>query len=297
MSSILKRISGRKTPKKGGTPRRNNNGAENMPPEDENTKPNINSMVPPLPEASPAFSSSKSAKSKHLTSPALPPRPPPPRPLKRKSGMDYPYQHPTESPQSLSESGLVGGDKIASDSGVKVIVRIRPLTREEEQQGTQIVQETSSDTVSVADQQFTFDAVAGTESTQQEVFEMVGVPLVENCLAGFNSSIFAYGQTGSGKTYTMWGPSNTSVEEKIPSRRRGITPRVFEQLFARIQEEEHKNVEKQLHYQCRCSFLEIYNEQITDLLEPTQRNLQIREDTKKWSICGKYYRGICCQHG
>lgn len=280
MSSILKRISGRKTPKKGGTPRRNNNGAENMPPEDENTKPNINSMVPPLPEASPAFSSSKSAKSKHLTSPALPPRPPPPRPLKRKSGMDYPYQHPTESSQSLSESGLVGGDKIASDSGVKVIVRIRPLTREEEQQGTQIVQETSSDTVAVADQQFTFDAVAGTESTQQEVFEMVGVPLVENCLAGFNSSIFAYGQTGSGKTYTMWGPSNASVEEKIPSRRRGITPRVFEQLFARIQEEEHKNVEKQLHYQCRCSFLEIYNEQITDLLEPTQRNLQIREDTK-----------------
>lgn len=250
-----------------------------MPPDDENTKPNINSMVPPLPDISPVFFSSKSAKSKHLTSPALPPRPPPPRPLKRKSGVDYPYQHPTENPQSQSESG-VAGDKIALDSGVQVIVRIRPLTREEEQQGTQIAQEISSDTVAVADQQFTFDAVAGTESTQQEIFEMVGVPLVENCLAGFNSSIFAYGQTGSGKTYTMWGPSNASIEEKIPSRHRGITPRVFEQLFARIQEEEHKNAEKQLHYQCRCSFLEIYNEQITDLLEPTQRNLQIREDTK-----------------
>jgi hypothetical protein len=38
----------------------------------------------------------------------------------------------------------------------------------------------------------------------------------------------------------MWGPSNASIEEKIPSRHRGITPRVFEQLFARIQEEEYK---------------------------------------------------------
>ncbi|KAJ6859653.1 hypothetical protein NC651_036059 [Populus alba x Populus x berolinensis] len=68
------------------------------------------------------------------------------------------------------------------------------------------------------------------------MFQLVGAPLVENCLAGFNSSVFAYGQ------------------------------------------EQIKHTDKQLKYQCRCSFLEIYNEQITDLLDPGQRNLQIRED-------------------
>ncbi|KAI7981329.1 Kinesin-like protein KIN-12A [Camellia lanceoleosa] len=91
--------------------------------------------------------------------------------------------------------------------------------------------------------------------TRLDVFQLVGAPLVENCLAGFNSSVFAYGQ--------------------------GLTPLVFERLFGRIDEEQIKHADKQqLMYQCRCSFLEIYNEQITDLLDPSQRNLQIREDVK-----------------
>ncbi|XP_078441377.1 kinesin-like protein KIN-12B isoform X2 [Wolffia australiana] len=71
----------------------------------------------------------------------------------------------------------------------------------------------------------------------------------------------------------MWGPSN-SVHE------RGLTPRVFERLFSRIDEEQQKHLDKQLYYHCRCSFLEIYNEQIMDLLDPNQRNLQIREDVR-----------------
>ncbi|KAJ6860521.1 Kinesin-like protein KIN-12A [Populus alba x Populus x berolinensis] len=105
------------------------------------------------------------------------------------------------------------------------------------------------------------------------MFQLVGAPLVENCLAGFNSSVFAYGQTGSGKTFTMWGPANA-----LSSDQQGLTPRVFQRLFDRINEEQIKHTDKQLKYQCRCSFLEIYNEQITDLLDPGQRNLQIRED-------------------
>ncbi|EEF45998.1 Carboxy-terminal kinesin, putative [Ricinus communis] len=115
---------------------------------------------------------------------------------------------------------------------------------------------------------------------QLDIFHLVGAPLVENCLAGFNSSVFAYGQTGSGKTYTMWGPANALLEENLSSEQQGLTPRVFQRLFARINEEQVKHADRQLKYQCRCSFLEIYNEQITDLLDPTQRNLQIREDVK-----------------
>ncbi|CAK9189601.1 unnamed protein product [Sphagnum troendelagicum] len=174
------------------------------------------------------------------------------------------------------------GESSELDTGVKVIVRMRPLNRKEEaEEASHVVQKLSSNSLLISDQQFTFDAVVGEGASQQAVFEMVGLPMVENCLAGFNSSIFAYGQTGSGKTHTMWGqmPGSNSADY-VPTEDRGITPRIFEQLFSRIQQEERDNVDKQLWFQCRCSFLEIYNEQITDLLEPSLKNLMIREDTK-----------------
>ncbi|CAL9168714.1 unnamed protein product [Musa hybrid cultivar] len=124
-------------------------------------------------------------------------------------------------------------------------------------------------------------SMSSDSGVQDDIFRLVGLPLVENCLAGFNSSIFAYGQTGSGKTYTMWGPPS-ALSEDSSSSEWGLTPRVFERLFSRINEEQAKHSDKQLNYQCHCSFLEasIYNEQITDLLDPTQKNLQIREDVK-----------------
>lgn len=155
---------------------------------------------------------------------------------------------------------------------------MRPLDKDEE--GETTVQKISNDSLSINGHTFTFDSVADTEATQMDIFELVGAPLVENCLAGFNSSVFAYGQTGSGKTYTMWGPANALVEENLANDQQGLTPRVFERLFARINEEQIKHADKELKYQCRCSFLEIYNEQITDLLDPRQKNLQIREDIK-----------------
>ncbi|XP_004296958.1 PREDICTED: kinesin-like protein KIN12B-like [Fragaria vesca subsp. vesca] len=126
------------------------------------------------------------------------------------------------------------------------------------------------------------NSVHGTSDSgvQLDIFQLVGVPLVENCMAGFNSSVFAYGQTGSGKTYTMWGPANALLDENLSSDQQGLTPRVLERLFARINEEQIKHADKQLKYQCQCSFLEIYNEQITDLLDPNPKSLQIREDVK-----------------
>ncbi|CAK9215584.1 unnamed protein product, partial [Sphagnum troendelagicum] len=108
----------------------------------------------------------------------------------------------------------------------------------------------------------------------EKLFKVVGLPMVENCLAGYNSCMFAYGQTGSGKTHTMLGDIKDVFYQ--PSDDRGMTPRIFEYLFARI----IKRKLEQLRYVCKCSFLEIHNEQITDLLEPTSSNLQIREDSK-----------------
>lgn len=207
-------------------------------------------------------------------------------------------EHANDSKRKLnSEDPAVGMTAVVtcppsvdpSDSGVKVIVRVRPLNRKEaSEEASSVVQKLSIDSLSLGEQQFTFDSVAGETESQQAVFEMVGRPMVENCLAGFNSSIFAYGQTGSGKTHTMWGLLPSPGTEATLTEERGITPRVFEQLFERIRQEERNNVEKQLRYQCRCSFLEIYNEQITDLLEPSQKNLMIREDTKT----GVYVEGL-----
>ncbi|KAG2306772.1 hypothetical protein Bca4012_084258 [Brassica carinata] len=219
---------------------------ENAPPPDLNT-------LPPDYKSSPA-------KMKF----PLPPRPPSANPLKRKLVAEAP-----------SENGVAGG---VSDSGVKVIVRVKPPSKGEEEE--MIVKKISSDALTISEHTFTFDSIADPESTQDEIFQLVGAPLVENCLAGFNSSVFAYGQTGSGKTYTMWGPANGLLEEHLSGDQRGLTPRVFELLFDRISEEQVKHADRQLSYQCRCSFLEIYNEQITDLLDPSQKNLMIREDVK-----------------
>ncbi|XP_022722680.1 kinesin-like protein KIN-12B [Durio zibethinus] len=215
---------------------------------------------PPDPNSQPSPAATATAKIKC----PLPPRPPSSNPLKRKL-----------YPETLPENAVSG----ISDSGVKVVVRMRPPIKEEEE-GETIVQKISNESLSITGQTFTFDSVANTDATQLDIFQLVGAPLVENCLAGFNSSVFAYGQTGSGKTYTIWGPANALLEENLSSDQQGLTPRVFDRLFARINEEQIKHADKQLKYQCRCSFLEIYNEQITDLLDPNQRNLQIREDVK-----------------
>ncbi|XVF37885.1 hypothetical protein REPUB_Repub20aG0049500 [Reevesia pubescens] len=215
---------------------------------------------PPDPNSQPSPAATVMAK---IKSP-LPPRPPSSNPLKRKL-----Y---TETLPDNNVSGI-------SDSGVKVVVRMRPPIKEEEE-GETIIQKITSDSLSIKGQTFTFDSVANTDATQLDIFQLVGAPLVENCLAGFNSSVFAYGQTGSGKTYTIWGPANALLEQYLSSDQQGLTTRVFERLFARINEEQVKHADKQLKYQCRCSFLEIYNEQITDLLDPNQRNLQLREDVK-----------------
>ncbi|XP_058090792.1 kinesin-like protein KIN-12E isoform X1 [Magnolia sinica] len=103
--------------------------------------------------------------------------------------------------------------------------------------------------------------------------------MVENCMSGYNSCMFAYGQMGSGKTNTMMGDI-CEMDNEL-SEDCGMTPRIFEYLFMRIREEVENRRDERLKYSCKCSFLEIYNEQITDLLEPASTNLQLREDMKK----------------
>ncbi|KAL2464505.1 Phragmoplast orienting kinesin-1 [Forsythia ovata] len=170
------------------------------------------------------------------------------------------------------------------DHNVQVLLRIRPLNNIEKVSqgyGRCMRQETSQTVVWLGqpETRFTFDHIACETLSQEKLFRVAGLPMVENCMSGYNSCMFAYGQTGSGKTYTMMGEIY-QMDGKL-TEECGITPRIFEYLFARIREEEESRKHERLEYSCKCSFLEIYNEQITDLLEPSSSNLQLREDSKK----------------
>lgn len=77
-------------------------------------------------------------------------------------------------------------------------------------------------------------------------------------------------QTGSGKTYTMFGPNVDSAGahgvDGAPDEQRGLVPRVLEYLFAHVAREERRNGGR-VRYLCRCSFYEIFNERVFDLLD------------------------------
>ncbi|XP_040993011.1 kinesin-like protein KIN-12E [Juglans microcarpa x Juglans regia] len=170
------------------------------------------------------------------------------------------------------------------DHNVQVIIRIRPVsTTEISLQGyRKCVRQESCQTITWTghpESRFTFDIVADEHVSQEKLFKVAGLPMVENCMGGYNSCMFAYGQTGSGKTHTMLGDIEGGTRRH--SVNSGMTPRVFEHLFSRIQKEKEARRDEKLRFTCRCSFLEIYNEQILDLLDPSSNNLQIREDIKK----------------
>ncbi|XP_008069564.1 kinesin-like protein KIF15 isoform X2 [Carlito syrichta] len=96
-------------------------------------------------------------------------------------------------------------------------------------------------------------------------------------MSGYNGTIFAYGQTGSGKTFTMMGPSES---DNFSHNLRGVIPRSFEYLFSLIEREKEKAGAGK-SFLCKCSFIEIYNEQIYDLLDSASAGLYLREHIKK----------------
>ena len=115
----------------------------------------------------------------------------------------------------------------------------------------------------------TFDEASG----QEVIWESVGAPAVSAALEGYNAAILAYGQTGAGKTFTMVGQPGSE----------GIIPRAAADVFDRIGRDRSGH-----EYCIRASFLQIYNEQISDLLRPERTGLPIREDKQR----GLYVEGL-----
>ena len=123
---------------------------------------------------------------------------------------------------------------------------------------------------------WTFDENDEHYAKQVDVFNNLGIEVLDNAFSGYNACVFAYGQTGSGKTYTMMG---------IPSDP-GINPRICINLFERIQANENENVS----YKVELSYMEIYNEQVRDLLKvgPKKKPLRVREH----KVLGPYVEGL-----
>jgi hypothetical protein len=153
---------------------------------------------------------------------------------------------------------------------IQVAVRFRPLNDRENSADLEI----NEKSVVVSDRnsrhEFTFDYVFGQDSRQEVVYNKLAKSAVESVCNGYNSTIFAYGSSGTGKTYTMFGN-----EEDL-----GIIPRACDSIF--------KNMNKDLlNWNVKISFIEIYNENIRDLLNRKNTDLVIRKCEK-----GIYIQGL-----
>ncbi|XP_075229690.1 osmotic avoidance abnormal protein 3-like [Lycorma delicatula] len=116
---------------------------------------------------------------------------------------------------------------------------------------------------------FTFDGVYYISSTTEQIYNEIAYPLIEGVLEGYNSTVFAYGQTGCGKSFSMQG-----VQE--PASQRGIIPRAFEHIFEAI------SLVENVKYLVLASFLEIYNEEIRDLLgNDNKKKLELKENADR----------------
>ena len=159
---------------------------------------------------------------------------------------------------------------------VKVVVRCRPLNHKEVSDGhssciemfpNKGLVEIKNPALGPTDplKTFTFDAVYDCNSKQLDLYAETFAPLVDSVLDGFNGTIFAYGQTGTGKTYTMEGVKDDQSQ-------RGVIPNSFDHIFSHIAKSENQQ------YLVRASYLEIYLEDVRDLLAKDQtKNLELKE--------------------
>lgn len=177
---------------------------------------------------------------------------------------------------------------------VKVAVRVRPFNSRERDRAAKCVLDMIGALTQITDpenpgnppKEFTFDfsywshdgfhedengyLVADSDkyATQRKVFDDLGQGVLNNAFAGFNCSLFAYGQTGAGKSYSMVGYGNN----------KGIVPITCDELFQAME----KGAEG-VKYQVSFSMLEIYNEQVRDLLVKSnpKGGLQVRQNPKE----------------
>ncbi|KAE8355694.1 P-loop containing nucleoside triphosphate hydrolase protein [Aspergillus coremiiformis] len=170
---------------------------------------------------------------------------------------------------------------VNEDTSIHVVVRCRGRNDREIKENSGVVVKTEGvkgNTVelsmgpnAVSNKTYTFDKVFSAAADQIAVYEEVVLPILNEMLAGYNCTIFAYGQTGTGKTYTMSGDMTDTLG--ILSDNAGIIPRVLYSLFHKLEETEST---------VKCSFIELYNEELRDLLSAEEnQKLKIFDNESK----------------
>lgn len=189
-------------------------------------------------------------------------------------------------------------------SNVKVALRVRPLSAKERLIGSSeciYAVPGIPQVIANGEKSFLYDTVLDQNSTQKSIFEECVLPLMDKFIQGYNITILAYGQTGSGKTFTM----GTGLEGAVNEDFLGIIPRAVGFIFNYLYQEQSKSGDRSTSmqidstfdasasgqqqkdipssFEMYVSFLEIYNEDIIDLLSPHSNvikrpPLMIRED-------------------
>ncbi|XP_057705131.1 kinesin-like protein KIF11 isoform X2 [Corythoichthys intestinalis] len=170
---------------------------------------------------------------------------------------------------------------------IRVVVRCRPFNTQERNCSFNVVdcdlnrKEILVKTGGIADKssrkKYTFDMVFGPAAKQIDVYRSVVCPILDEVIMGYNCTVFAYGQTGTGKTFTMEGersPDEKFTWEEDPLA--GIIPRTLHQIFEKLST-------NSTEFSVKVSLLEIYNEELFDLLSPSEdvnERLQLFDDPR-----------------
>lgn len=188
-------------------------------------------------------------------------------------------------PAALSTAGNQGGEA----ENIAVCIRVRPLNEREVKNrdcnvlrainAMNIISVTDTDGAPLSGKHnvFQYDHIYDQQSSTQHMYDQVAKRIVRSTLDGINGTIFAYGQTSSGKTYTMQGTGAMPFEPEESPNAPGILQLAVEDIFNYIECCDDRD------FLLRVSFVEIYNEVVKDLLNPSEKgnNLKLREDPRK----------------
>ncbi|XP_065153419.1 kinesin-like protein KIF11 [Paramisgurnus dabryanus] len=188
----------------------------------------------------------------------------------------------------MASTQISAAKKDEKGRNIQVVVRCRPFNTVErkssshtvvdcDQNRKELTVRTGGVTDKAARKTYTFDMVFGPSAKQIDVYRSVVCPILDEVILGYNCTVFAYGQTGTGKTFTMEGERSPNEEftwEEDPLA--GIIPRTLHQIFEKLSS-------NGTEFSVKVSLLEIYNEELFDLLSPapdvTER-LQLFDDPR-----------------
>ena len=166
------------------------------------------------------------------------------------------------------------------NEGMKVFVRVRPPISREVEYPTAVTV-LGGHNIHIRTEKVqascSYDNVFDEISDQTSVFERIK-PLLSDVLAGYNACLFAYGQTSAGKSYTIIGPNGGQDILHQPRDTWGILPRAAEYLFGELADKAEEGL---ITYHVKASFLQLYNENLYDLLQSGGPRIDAN-DSNQW---------------